>query len=101
MSFSNRTCVLKTCSCVTFKLSFQGDIASKVQPAQLTICIGDIRDTTGNSADVTSSLEARLTPGSAKCQPAHRTCLQVKPSNLMGGAQPWKTLGSICLKLHL
>lgn len=47
MSVSNRTCVLKTCSCVTFKLSFQGDIASKVQPAQLTICMGDIRDTTG------------------------------------------------------
>lgn len=101
MSFSYRTCVLKTCSGVTFKLSFQGDIASEVQPAQLMICMGDIRDTTGNSDDVMSSLEARLTPGPAKCQPAHCTCLQVKPSNIMGGAQPWKALGSICLELHL
>lgn len=37
MSFSYRTCVLKACNHVTFKLSFHGDTASEVQPAWLGI----------------------------------------------------------------
>lgn len=90
LPFSGTTCVLKTYSCIIFKLTFRGDTASKIQPSWLGIA----QETSETVQVIQLILQPCQRQDWLQTQPGLCAGLQVKPTNLADDAQPGQTLGS-------